>query len=740
MNLLSGIKSFLQRKRDDQITSWRSPLYQQSQFTTYNPDSLVQRKGIEIYRKMIIDDQVKACMAIKRITIYSKGWKVNSASDKPKDKRVSEFCEFALTDGLIGSFTKSLKGILTAFHYGFSITEKIPHIIKKGEFAGKITFKRIRTRPPDGFEFQTDDYGDLEFIKQWAEKEEIIIQGTDLNKLIIYSYDSEFGDIWGNSDLRAAYRHWWSKDVLIKFMNIYLERFGMGIVIGKYPRGMGGNAQDDLEKMIKNIQAKTAFKLPKDVEVAILESKTRGQASFIEAIEHCNKSISRSVLLPDKLGYTDSPGGSYNLGENQFSLFLMMMDNQRAEIQEEVVDEQILKDLVDKNFSNVSEYPHFSFNPLTQADKIQLAERYIDAVDKGVITHTEKDEDYFRKSIDYPQRDMESPVLERPVKPAPSFGGGNPQLPAPTGEADNIAKFQKTLSRLPNKFESKIDFKKTVDELDELEDKSATQIGKDISRISEDLINSITSRKIVEEKKVKEVEKLKLKHLGDLRFTFGQMLLNSFKLGKKHGFRDVAAKKAGVDLQQVPLLTNLPPKEILAFFEAKKFRLTGAERDHILNNTKGILFNSIKSGQTNTETIFQLEEFFEKYKVEQKLPTGQKVRVEKIPARIETIIRTNTNEAYNQGRLTAFQDPLVSDIIAAYEYSAIMDGRTSEICASYDGNIYKTSDTTWDTIIPPNHHQCRSTIIPVLTDEKFKVSSPPKVDPALGFGGVGKGK
>jgi len=734
-----GVKTFITGKRDDDLTFWRTSLYDESQFDTYNPDDLVQKKGIKIYRKMYKDDQVKACMAIKRIAIYSKGWRIEPASDKPKDKQIAAFIEYALTDALIGSFRTVLKRMFTAFGYGFSVSEKIPYVIKNGEFAGKIAFKKIKTRPPDGFEFKTDDFGDVSQVIQEATGR-ITIEGQDLKRLVIYSYDSEFGDVWGNSDLRAAYRAWWSKDIIIRYLNIFIERFGMGILIGKYPRGMGKEARDLLQKVLKNISAKTAVDIPSDVEIENLESQSRTQPIHIVVIEHYNKSIARAILLPDKLGFTDSPGGSYNLGENQFSLFMMLMDNLRAEIEEEVVDEQIVRDLTDMNFANVVKYPKYKFNPLTQKDKEKLAEQFVNAVDKGVVIETEADEEFFRESIDYPKRDKLSPVIERPKKAAPFGGFGGDSNPNPVNADDVIEDETKLfakikLSRNPNSYEKEIDFKKTIEDLSTLEEKYELKIGENVDRIKEDLINSVISRKIVEEKKSREVDKITLKHLGDLRFTFGQLLNEAFVTGKKHGFRDVAAKRKGASLAKIELVGNLPPKEVLEFFEAKKFYLTGAERDHILTNAKGILYNSIESGATNAETIFKLEEFFEKYKVEQKMPSGRVERVEKIPGRIETVVRTNTNDAYNQGRLTSFQDDAVKDMIVAYEYSAIMDSRTSEICRGLDGLIYKTDDTIWAKITPPNHYNCRSLMIPILADETFTVSSPPPVAPAPGFGG-----
>ena len=65
----------------------------------------------------------------------------------------------------------------------------------------------------------------------------------------------------------------------IKFWNIYLERLGMGILVAKPPEGKSSyNAR--LQDMMDNLQAKTAWTIPRDVELEILESKRNASISF----------------------------------------------------------------------------------------------------------------------------------------------------------------------------------------------------------------------------------------------------------------------------------------------------------------------------------------------------------------------------------------------------------------------------------------------------------------------------
>src|SRR5262249_51634216 len=84
-------------------------------------------------------------------------------------------------------------------------------------------------------------------------------------------------------------------------------------------------------------------------------------------------------------------------------------------------------------------------------------------------------------------------------------------------------------------------------------------------------------------------------------------------------------------------------------------------------------------------------------------------------SRLENIARTESDWAMNQGR-TAIGDA-AGDYVVGYEYSAILDERTTEICQTADGLMLKKEAWQTSALLPPNHYQCRSTIIYITTDD-----------------------
>lgn len=80
-------------------------------------------------------------------------------------------------------------------------------------------------------------------------------------------------------------------------------------------------------------------------------------------------------------------------------------------------------------------------------------------------------------------------------------------------------------------------------------------------------------------------------------------------------------------------------------------------------------------------------------------------------ARAENIARTEATMAYNQGRLASFRDS--DGFVAAVEFMAITDARTTAICRERDGLVLALDDPDLPSCTPPLHFMCRSILSPV---------------------------
>lgn len=197
------------------------------------------------------------------------------------------------------------------------------------------------------------------------------------------------------------------------------------------------------------------------------------------------------------------------------------------------------------------------------------------------------------------------------------------------------------------------------------------------------------------------------------------------------GFEPVEFKEArDWFLQRVPM-TREEVDKLDATAKRRAFFVSQVAELDIITQAWRATDGAIEKGQT-------LEDF--KKEIGPKLEAAWAGSVANPAARLETIYRTNVQHAYAAGRYEQMNAPAVRKRRPYREFNAIMDGRTSPICAPLDGTVLAVDDEFWQTHLPPLHFQCRSTVL-ALTEEQAKAKGiaprpPDGPAPLEGFGGT----
>lgn len=87
------------------------------------------------------------------------------------------------------------------------------------------------------------------------------------------------------------------------------------------------------------------------------------------------------------------------------------------------------------------------------------------------------------------------------------------------------------------------------------------------------------------------------------------------------------------------------------------------------------------------------------------------------PRRLNTIYRTNMQQAYSAARYQRYMENV--DNRPYWQYSAVGDQRTRPAHQALNGKIYRYDDPFWATFYPPNGFNCRCTVI-ALSDRDLK--------------------
>ena len=371
--------------------------------SAYSPDDLVSQKGLAIYDEMQKDSQVRSCLNTKKFAVLSKGWDVQPASDDPGDMETARFVKFCLED-MRGSVQDMLFKVLDALAKGFSICEINYKIIQEGPYAGMVGLDSIKSKDPAAFGFDMDEFLNIRGLIMMAPGLK-----TDLpvDKFIIYTYMPSYELPHGQSDLRAAYKHWWSQEVILKFYNMYLEKFGMPTAKGSYRRGMPKQQQDELLRVLDKIQQETAIVVPEDVAIELLEAQRGGDAGYLDAIEFHNKQIAKAILGQTLTSDEGSRVGSLAMAKVHLDILGFYLDKLKRDLEETVMREQVIRPLVDFNFSGQPPaasrqrpaYPRFTLGSLEERDLEQVGGLIAKLIDGKVVA---PDEPWIREYLGIP--------------------------------------------------------------------------------------------------------------------------------------------------------------------------------------------------------------------------------------------------------------------------------------------------------------------------------------------------
>ena len=691
------------KPQETEISYDNSVCYTSRDFQKYNPDDLLWKKGLDVYDRMLLDDQVKAVIEFKIHAVSCRGYTFE-ASDDPLQQKMALFFQKVIDD-IQGSFTDKLQSILTALKYGFSISEIIFNAI---EFENKQYWgiKDIKTRPTKTFYdgFKIDKHGNIISLKQEIETGEKAV--IPMDKIIHFVHQPWVDAHYGQSDLRAAYRNYWSKDIIIKFQNIFLERFAGGFVTAKVTGDLGTTQKANLKNVIKNISARLGIIIPSTVDLDV--TQPQHTEAYEKAIAQHDKAIAKSTLVPNLLGLTEQGGtGSYAQAKVHLDAFFMVTDALCKRL-EECWNEQVSRKLALFNFG-VTEYPRLKFDSISKDQKFELAKTYMELTKYNTIHKGESDEIYIRKILGLPEMPEDIEDEEPPVDNIPD--NGEEQLQP--NKQEEIEEIEKFIDRKLNPWELRVNIKQYKENWDNADNNFSDSLNAVMGLVKQSLYANIT--KIIGDRPLRTISlkdfseiKIPAKLVKQLKVIIGDnlqgALVNSYNLAykelpKKYAEETELEKELEKEILRLERLQKeaiekekLEQKEQLKrdikelkkvwkksvikpgkainqaskFLKDKKFWITDVIEKDVLDEAQLTLANSIKYDKNLKQTLLALDE---SPGLIAYLPAVDGAgRVVNKAARLENIVRTNTSEAINLGRQSVFNHPDIQGFIQAYQY------------------------------------------------------------------------
>ncbi len=711
----------------------------------FDERKIVRSKGIAYLRGMDVENAlIYGLFRARRGSLLGRGWELNPGGDSAHDVRSAEIVEAAL-NRMSGTFETDLAEILDAVKYGWALLEIVWERWSDPVLGKLVVPKALVALKIENFRFQVDTFGNVTGLKQVYPKQQPLTVG----KFIVATYRGAPGDPHGSSLYARLYWPDWFMRNGWAFWARALERFGSPVVTITHPRWAGQPTRTKAEELLGEIQHSTGVVMDEDLKLEFLEATMRGAVGFKDFIDH-QKEIIQIGIIGQTLTSSQGKVGSQSLGTVHQEEKEQIVDED-AEWLQTVVNEQLVARIAAINSPGAAT-PEFRFVERETEDLDTLADRYVKLANAGVDIPAE----HVRKRFGIPLAEDGEDLLRgtAPAPPPPGDeGGGEGEHAGPGNPADSFSISQGDLR-----------FSEEVEpfwrEFTEYENPSSMR---EIERVSREMLESIrpearTIWEAIRDDLVKQVGKSGALDSGDLtaelkpktrdwKELVERTWLMSHLNGRASGLGELARHGIqfgeGVTFAE-RLRTDVPALDEAGEWFAGREAMTDAEFGRLGKEARNQAWYI--TTRESTEAVAQVQDA-----LKQSLDNGWGLRgfrrdverrfrvwtgnvfgaaaprsIAQADARLATVFRTNIMSALNRGRDAVFakaEGSSLPDPIVAYQYSAIMDGRTRATHAAMDSLIYATDDPIWQRWTPPAGYNCRCTRVPVLASQAAKMSA-----------------
>lgn len=403
---------FNYNKKNNNINNYNKPKYKKSNkvfisdelatrekvdFTHilgYLPDVdsvlIEQGKAFDVYRKIMVDSQVRACVNSRKSGTKSLLWRINCREEV--NSKESELIK-AYYDNDIDVDTVN-DAILNAPLFGFQPIEVM--WAKTGNY---ITPTELRPKNQEWFIYDADGQLRLQTVGSQLIGEELPPRKflTPRYNDIHNSYYNPYGDrllsscFWPATFKHTSYK-WWVT---------FAEKYGMPYLVGKLPSGQDNRREEMLEEL-QNMVMDAVAVITDDSDIMLQSvSGTSNADSYYKLINACEASISKVIL-----GQTLTTDGNYQGGGSR------ALGEVHQEVRQDIIlgdkkiveraHNQLIQWICEVNFGASYKVPTFELYEEEDVDKT-LAERDEILTRAGV----KLSKSYFVKAYGFEDEDIE---------------------------------------------------------------------------------------------------------------------------------------------------------------------------------------------------------------------------------------------------------------------------------------------------------------------------------------------
>ena len=683
--------------------------------------------AIDTYDKMRrSDSQIKMVLSAIKNPIKSAIFTHVQDENNDKSEEITDYLNWNWFENPLFDFDQWLSELLTYLEFGFSIHEKkfsvyehsdfgLVHVISGMGFRKQSTIQEWDIKGNQGLQgVRQITYGDTVNDNRTSD---VYIP---VEKLCIFVNERE-GDLWeGISILRPCYGPWFRKNLYLKLNAIGIEKAAIGTPIGTYPRGMEtSDDKTEFTNILKNFAVHQSSYILKpsgfDVDVIKIDFDSD---KIMSAIKYEDIQMSKSILFQFLELGTSGSTGSFALGADLSDIALSALQYVGDGICKKI--DSINRNLVRWNFGDVDYIPYAKCSGINQKSGKELSEVVKMFADAGIIrpddrleaeirerynlpnAETTREQDELKRSKQAP--DVTTPTIPEPeVKPSDETPDEVENDETKVIENAKLAESSNGFWRELTEYEKSINFTEINQDFETEKDKLHRMMKIDLAKLSDRAIRGVESLlKRNKDDKAKAALSFDLNGKSyevDLAKQYARIV----GVGAKQAESDLKIKLSELyTLAETDPLKYLPEHVIAALKLQARYQ-AGVHVQEIERIVAAGIMTGVEQQMDEAQILaginVELNEYVESGVIANAAGTAVSINI-------------------NRGRDGWFFNPSNIKQIQAFQYSAILDTRTTDICLSLDGKISKPNDRDLIGLRPPNHHNCRSILVPITINEK----------------------
>ncbi|QDP66584.1 MAG: putative portal protein [Prokaryotic dsDNA virus sp.] len=418
----------------------------------------------ETYRKMMLDPTIASVTNFIKLMITKAEWAASYPEDASEEvKEAAEFLGYCMSNMVDQTWREFISQVVDYIFYGFQINEKVYTRVTSGEWAGKIKWKHLPSRPQDtltGWGISKD--GLVQYVKQNPSRLGVSAPEGEVKiprkKFLHFKHHPRSSNPEGTAGLRGCYLPWKEKTLANELELVGLTKDLAGIVnigvdaeyLAKAALNPAGPEARNIEQMKKDAANLSAGSQSFVITPIAYSESGKDLFNFeLTGVQGSGKQFSTdtvirrkqnemlTVFLADVLKIGQDSAGSYALSDSKNNILALALEGYLK-----TISDVINRDLVPQTLAmngwkfSAEEMPKITFGDIEDRD-LDVLSKYLQRVAAtGLIFKDKKLDAAIRKAANLPEADYDDPMPEQDSGDSRSGSGLSEGMPNGTGDSD----------------------------------------------------------------------------------------------------------------------------------------------------------------------------------------------------------------------------------------------------------------------------------------------------------------